>query len=183
MAEQLSTESETLLLAQARYILKNLHAERPGCGYDKLSEACLRASLTTASGEAATPSNSAGSESGEREKPSPWDLVTYQKLRAMPSSLNDATRTMDEAANEIDHLYAVLEELAVGFEAARDRCTYAAEAKRLDNCAKFCRSHTFRVNFTPAQPVAAIAQEPVTERWEVGKNGWDVTDEATREDI
>lgn len=38
------TESETLLLAQARYVLKNLHAERPGCGYDKLAEACSRAS-------------------------------------------------------------------------------------------------------------------------------------------
>lgn len=45
-------------------------------------------------------------ESGVRERPSPWDSVVYQKLRAMPSSLNDACRTMEAAADEIDRLYA-----------------------------------------------------------------------------
>ncbi len=42
-----SPETETLLLAQAGYVLKNLHAERPGCGYDKLAEACSRAVAPT----------------------------------------------------------------------------------------------------------------------------------------
>lgn len=31
---------DTLLLLQARYVLKNLNVERPGCGYDKLADAC-----------------------------------------------------------------------------------------------------------------------------------------------
>ena len=45
-------------------------------------------------------------DSPVRENPSPWDLTVYQKLRAMPSSLNDACRTMEAAADEIDRLYA-----------------------------------------------------------------------------
>lgn len=87
---------------------------------------------------------------GSRSKPSPWDLTVYQKLRATPSNLNDARAAMNGAASEIDRLYNVLEELAAGFESARDRCNYAAEAQRLDNCAKFCRSHTLP-RVTPAK--------------------------------
>jgi hypothetical protein len=34
---------DTLMLMQARYVLKNLHVERPGCGYDKLAVACEEA--------------------------------------------------------------------------------------------------------------------------------------------
>jgi len=34
-----------LLLMQARYVLKNLHVERPDCGYDKLAAACESAAL------------------------------------------------------------------------------------------------------------------------------------------
>ena len=37
---------DTLMLMQARYVLKNLHAERPGCGYDKLADACGDAAST-----------------------------------------------------------------------------------------------------------------------------------------
>lgn len=48
--------------------------------------------------------------------------------------------------------------------------------------------HEFlRVNHAgSAQPPAApveTASEPASERWTVGKNGWDATDEMTREDI
>lgn len=35
--------SDRILLLQARYVLRALNTERPGCGYGKLSEACDRA--------------------------------------------------------------------------------------------------------------------------------------------
>lgn len=54
MNELSSPDSDTLLLAQARYVLKNLHAERPGCGYDKLAAACDRAALRARDGAART---------------------------------------------------------------------------------------------------------------------------------
>jgi hypothetical protein len=39
-----TTQDEKTLLMQARYVLRSLNAERPGCGYDKLAAACDRAS-------------------------------------------------------------------------------------------------------------------------------------------
>ncbi|MDB5607751.1 MAG: hypothetical protein JWP25_4651 [Bradyrhizobium sp.] len=50
---------------------------------------------------------------------------------------NDVTR--DDAIAEILRLRGVLEELAIGFDRARDATPYMAEAQRLDRCAKFCR--------------------------------------------
>lgn len=67
------------------------------------------------------------------------DGTLPERMRMMPSSLNDACRTLEAGADEIERLRGVLNTLAAGFEIARDRCTYAAEAKRLDNCAKHCR--------------------------------------------
>lgn len=45
-----------LMLMQARYVLRNLNAERPGCGYDKLAEACgdAASALSPSQGETKT---------------------------------------------------------------------------------------------------------------------------------
>jgi hypothetical protein len=69
-------------------------------------------------------------------------MITREWLTEMPSSLNDACRKLDTAADEIDRLRGALEELAVGFERARDATPYMAEAQRLNICAKFCREAT-----------------------------------------
>ena len=45
------TSDEALMLMQARYVLRNLNAERPGCGYDKLAEACGQAASVVSSAE------------------------------------------------------------------------------------------------------------------------------------
>lgn len=45
-------EPERLLLLQARYVLRNLDKERPGCAYAKLADACERVALARVSADA-----------------------------------------------------------------------------------------------------------------------------------
>ncbi len=39
------TGADAVLLLQARFVLRNLHKERPGCGYHKLAAACDRVAV------------------------------------------------------------------------------------------------------------------------------------------
>lgn len=67
-----------------------------------------------------------------------------ERLRMMPSSLNDACRTMEAAALEIERLRGVLSGLAEEFEMAANKASYMAEAQRLTSC-----SNTIRASINP----------------------------------
>lgn len=67
-----------------------------------------------------------------------------ERLRMMPSGLNDACRTMEAAAVEIERLRGVLSGFADDFEIAANKASHMAEAQRLTNC-----SNTIRASINP----------------------------------
>lgn len=78
-------------------------------------------------------------ESIERLEQCIIELASQLEILSTDEPSIEAYKLFRKERQHRERLCEALNKLAAEFETASNKCTYAAEAQRLSNCAKFCR--------------------------------------------